>query len=320
VNVKSATTPWRDRTSGRPAAGAFEIAGVAGHVLLGAVVILLGHAIGIEFSADSARPLIVLMLLVGLLWRLLARSPASTEQRLAVCTAGLLLLITAAAVALPTQYVIQGLNRARPWQDPALIRADLAIGIDLREVLRWTMSRPMLMLALETAYRSFVTQTFVPVLCAYCGLISVPAMRTYVWHFVVCLWITILTLWAVPVASPQVWWGYDPPLHVQSAMAGQLELIRSGRPAQFGFRELEGLVAFPSFHTIGALAVTVSCWRVRILGPVLIGVNALLIAATVLMGIHYAVDILAAVLVYAVVTYWWPSPFMARAGVLPVAR
>ena len=71
----------------------------------------------------------------------------------------------------------------------------------------------------------------------------------------------------------------------------------------FRFAELEGLVALPSFHTMGALAVTAACWRVRILGPMLVIVNALLIAATVLLGIHYAVDIIAGVLIYGAVAF-----------------
>jgi hypothetical protein len=278
-----------------------EIVGVAAHVLLVVAVFSVGRSIGIRFTADGGWQLMLLVVLLSLLWHSLARSLASTDRRFAVSTAGLLLLISAAAAALPAQYVIERLNRLRPWNDAVLIRADLAMGIDVREVLRWTVSHPNLRLALEAAYRSFIAQTFIPILCAYCGLLSPIGMRKYVWQFIVSLWVTLLVFGAVPVASPQVWWSYDPPMHVRSAMAGQLELIRGEGPVVFRFAELEGLVALPSFHTIGALAVTAACWRIRILGPALVIINTLLIAATVLLGIHYAFDIIAGALLYVAI-------------------
>jgi membrane-associated phospholipid phosphatase len=243
----------------------------------------------------------VVFLLLGLLWMFLTRATAPNDRRIAASTAGFLLLMMAAAVALPAQYVIERLNRLRPWHDDLMIRADLALGIDVRDLMRWTVTHPNLRLALEMAYRTFVTQTLVPVLCAYAGLLSVSTMRQYVWQFVVCLWLTLLTLWMVPVSGPYVWWSYDLPMQVHSAMASQLEVIRGESPAVFRFTQLEGLVALPSFHTMGALAVTVACWRIPVLGPVLVGVNTLLIASTVLLGIHYAVDVIAGAVLYAIV-------------------
>jgi hypothetical protein len=276
-----------------------EIAGFVVHVVLCAGVILVGYSIGVRFVTDGASTLGLVFVFVGFLWFSLARSSSPTERRFAASTAGLLLLIGASATALPAQYVIQGLNRARLWNDPALIRADLALGIDVRETLRWTVSHPYVGPVLEAAYRTFITQTFVPILCAYGGVLPLDMMRRYLWQFVISLWITILVFWIVPVAGPYVWWSYDLPMSVRSAMAAQLDLIRGDGPAVFRLVEMEGLVALPSFHTIGALAVTAACWRVRILGPVLVIVNALLIAATVMLGIHYAVDVLAGVVLYA---------------------
>ena len=190
----------------RKPGGLPEIVGAAGHVVLAAVVIAIGHAIGISFAVGGAWPVILLSVLLLLLWLSLAKSPAPTERRFAVSTAGLLLLISAAAVALPTQYVIERLNRFRIWNDELMIRVDLAMGMNVQEILRWTMSHPRLMPVLEGAYRTFVTQTFVPIMCAYAGLISPFTMRRYIWQFVACLWITLLVLWIIPVASPQVWW------------------------------------------------------------------------------------------------------------------
>jgi hypothetical protein len=281
--------------------GSNEVVAAAIHIALGAIIVAVGRSAGVAFTLEGAWQLILLVVLLGLLWVSLAKSLARNERRFAASTAALLLLVSVAAVALPAQYVIQRLNRLRPWNDELLVRADLAMGVDLRAMIRWTTAQPTLWLALEMAYRTFITQTFVPIVCAYAGLIPTATVRTYMWQFVVCLWITLLTLWAIPVASPHVWLSYEMPLHVTSAMTGHLESLRGAGAVTFRFSELEGIVALPSFHTMGALAVTVACWRVPILGPVLVGTNALLIASTVLLGIHYSIDVIAGILIYAAV-------------------
>jgi membrane-associated phospholipid phosphatase len=302
------------RTRWGSAEGLPETVGAAGHVLLAVVVIAIGHSLGIRFTVDGARPLIVVSVLLGLLWLSLARSSAPTERRFAASTAGLLLLISAAAAALPAQYVIERANCMRAWNDEILIRADLAMGIDVREVLSWTLSHPNVTLVLEATYRSFIMLTFVPIICAYCGLLPALAMRRYIWQFVAGVWATLLVLWTVPVTAPYVWWSYELPLRVSSAMTSQLDLIRGAGPVTFRFDELEGLVAMPSFHTIGALAVTVSVWRIPILGPALAVINAFLIAATVMLGIHYAVDVLAGVLIYVGVAFLGGGSYLSSSG------
>jgi len=59
--------------------------------------------------------------------------------------------------------------------------------------------------------------------------------------------------------------------------------------------ELEGLITFPSFHVAGGLIVT---WVFRRYAAVFAGLlllNTLMIASTVLLGPHYAIDIVASV-------------------------
>ncbi len=61
----------------------------------------------------------------------------------------------------------------------------------------------------------------------------------------------------------------------------------------------------PSFHVIGALMVT---WALRahpLTLAVALVINVLLIAATVLSGAHYAVDVLAAFVVFTLSVWSW---------------
>ena len=81
------------------------------------------------------------------------------------------------------------------------------------------------------------------------------------------------------------------------------------------FDQIEGLVSFPSFHVAGALIAT---WAVRHRRGLFITfalLNAALIASTVLCGVHYAVDVVAAVPLFACSVFVyrrWASRLLPR--------
>ena len=62
---------------------------------------------------------------------------------------------------------------------------------------------------------------------------------------------------------------------------------------------MEGLIAFPSYHTANAILFVWALWPLRLLRPVMLALNALLIASTPLAGAHYLVDLIGGALVAA---------------------
>lgn len=65
---------------------------------------------------------------------------------------------------------------------------------------------------------------------------------------------------------------------------------------------LAGVVCFPSFHTISALLLA-QAWRgVKIAGSLIAAISAMTIIATLPMGGHYFIDLIAAVVVWAACT------------------
>ncbi len=59
------------------------------------------------------------------------------------------------------------------------------------------------------------------------------------------------------------------------------------------YDNIDGLISIPSFHTAGGLMVTWAFRHHRAWLVTFAVVNVLLIAATVLSGTHYAIDVLA---------------------------
>jgi membrane-associated phospholipid phosphatase len=108
--------------------------------------------------------------------------------------------------------------------------------------------------------------------------------------------VVIFTLW--PAAGVYTLFDFAP-LIDHSTPPHHIEMFRAGLQRSIPWGGLDGLVSMPSFHTAVGCFVT---WAVRrhwwLLLPVAL-VNALLIMATVFLGIHYAVDIVGGIVMFA---------------------
>ena len=123
------------------------------------------------------------------------------------------------------------------------------------------------------------------------------ALWEFAFHMIVCGFVTIATFALWPAACVFQELGFES-LIDQTRFITHFAAARDGSMTAVPWGNLEGLVSAPSFHMIGAVVVTWACrrtWLVWLLLPV----NALLIAATVLLGAHYFVDLLASGLLLA---------------------
>jgi membrane-associated phospholipid phosphatase len=71
----------------------------------------------------------------------------------------------------------------------------------------------------------------------------------------------------------------------------QFLALRDGHLKIIDLRQLQGVVQFPSFHLAMAVILTYAVRGIRVLFPVLLAWNALVIAATPLVGGHHFSDL-----------------------------
>ena len=219
----------------------------------------------------------------------------------ALLIAGLLIALT--QIAPPGQYAM--LAFGRPLVDPALDAADAMLGIHVPDLVTWARPYGTLIRTLLYAYLSLGGQLFLPV--AVLGFLS--QRRTllweYAWHFHVCSLIVLVVLAIWPAEGPPLYYRDFTPLFTFTRYAAQFRAVHAGTLTAIQPELMEGLVSLPSFHVAAALMVV---WAFRwSLGwlAILIPLNALLVAATVLSGAHYVADLIAAVAMCGVSLILW---------------
>jgi len=195
-------------------------------------------------------------------------------------------LASASLILSPAQY--PAVAAGRPLVDAALAAADAALGVHVPALAAWTRGHPLLSSLLTAAYFSLLPQ-----------LVLTPAvlvwyrrhdrLREYLFHFHLCAGVTVAMLALFPAACAFQYYGFESVLD-QRRFIAQFNALRAGAPPVIGFGDLEGLISVPSFHAAGGL---MCAWAVRGLRPAAasLALNAALLAATVMTGAHYLVDV-----------------------------
>jgi membrane-associated phospholipid phosphatase len=116
----------------------------------------------------------------------------------------------------------------------------------------------------------------------------------------VCVWITFLIFWAFPAEGPFMGFGFQPSAE-QASYLEHMRALRAGEYGSFTYRYAEGLVTFPSFHTIAALLCAMAYVHRRLLFFPFAILNAAVILSTITTGWHYLSDVLAGIAVYGAV-------------------
>ena len=292
---------------------------------LGLQVLLFGTSlvlyrvtdIEVRWSTDVAYLALIGGLLVAWIALLAAAGNSVPRHRVAEGVAGIILFLTLIQITAPMQYGALALGR--PVVDAWLDAADRSLGIDVAQLTAWTAQFPWLVTVLNASYNSLAPQLVVPlVLLPLAG--DRRALWEYLWHLHVSLIGALICLALWPTVYVFTYRHFDPLAAremVERCMT-QLWALRAGRFHVLRMQDMSGLISFPSFHTAAALAVT---WAVRrqsrwIWMPIAL-VNVGLVSATVLLGLHYATDLLGtAVLMGASLVMYrrWCEPRLVPAG------
>ena len=196
------------------------------------------------------------------------------------------LLLSGSLIASPAQYLAVRLQQ--PLIDPWLARMDAALGFNVGEFAAWTAARPWLASVLASAYFTLIPQlVLTPVLLVADR--AYDRMWRFLLHFHVCAAGTVAALALFPAACAFQYYGFTSTLP-QERFITQFNGLRDGTFTTVSYSSLEGLISVPSFHMAGALMVVWAFrgWR---LFPIVLILNTALVAATVLSGAHYIIDL-----------------------------
>ncbi len=181
-------------------------------------------------------------------------------------------------------------RREAPWSDALLARLDSILGVEVPDVLRLMQGLPIVAHVLEFAYGLLIIQvmlaTMVPPMCG-----RMDKAKEYA---VACLFaaaVSIPLLAIYPAAGPWSHYSYTPSPEQESATHTLLTL-RSGAPFLLDLGNQDGLICFPSFHTILAVLTAVALWPVRFLRWPSAVLAMLIVLSTVTTGWHYLSDVL----------------------------
>jgi membrane-associated phospholipid phosphatase len=185
-----------------------------------------------------------------------------------------------------------------PLATHAFIAADAALGFHWPDLYRWVQAHPWLHTALACAYKSGACQLLViPAILAVTR--NTQDYAEFVVQFMVSATLVILISLPFPAESAFVHFGIHDPN--TASTVSDFAVFRSGHTRELNLSLAQGLVSFPSLHTILALCYAYALRHVRYVFPMAIALNALMIVSTLTQGGHYLADVLSGLVAGAVV-------------------
>ena len=185
-----------------------------------------------------------------------------------------------------------------PLADLRLIAWDAALGFDWLRLVSLLEDQQTLTLVLCHAYASLMQQpTVLLVVLGLAGLTH--RLQQFVLAWAVALVATVLVFPFLPAVGGYLHHGLTPAdfpfIRVPAPfMYGKVLLAaRDGSMSELGIVALEGIVAFPSFHTAAAILLAWGFWGVRLVRWPALALNVVMIASCPFIGAHYIVDLIA---------------------------
>jgi hypothetical protein len=188
----------------------------------------------------------------------------------------------------------------RPLVDQELVALDRALGFDWLTVYLWVRDHEGLHRLLRFAYDSGLWQIIlVMVLLAFIGRHEDLA------EFVLLMMLTLVVILIVssifPASSTYTYFGVDDPGTASSI--SDFDKLRRGTLRLMNPMPVQGLVSLPSYHAAMGLLFIWAFRHVRLLFPAAVVLNIALLASTPTHGGHYLVDVIAGLLVCAVMIW-----------------
>jgi len=210
------------------------------------------------------------------------------DRRIAVlATTSAQLIAFIAAVAILSYLTV---TSKFPLVDRYLAASDAAIGFDWLSSFTWIQDHPAINLMLGLSYASIFPQIIV-LMVVLSITRRLDRMREFLWLFVLTLLIIVPLSWLFPAESAWAYFGVTD--RIDAYHLADFTALRTGHMQEIDVSRTNGLITFPSFHAALALILIYTTRGIRVLFPLSLGLNVLMIASTPSAGGHYCVDILA---------------------------
>lgn len=213
--------------------------------------------------------------------------------RTTVLAALLLIVFTAAAGTL--SYLV--VSTDAQLVDARLAVWDSALGFDWLALSAWLQLHPVTAAILRLAYFSGLLQ-----MAAVVMVLGFTARRDtldeFLRVFIAATLVTIVLSGAFPAAG--TWKHYGMTTGYDLASLSHFELLRNGQMRVIPLDSMQGLISIPSMHSAMAVLLVYAVREVRWLWPPLAALNVAMLLATPVDGSHYLVDVLAGIVLAAV--------------------
>ncbi len=214
-----------------------------------------------------------------------------------LCFKSLAVLVGGSTVLGPLTYV--AFQTRWPYIDRYLAAIDATLGVSAGAWVVWTAQHPWFDLAMRLTYSSVFPQIILVV--AVLGFAGDKQLDLFVTRFMLAGLITCGVCAFFPAQGSCVYFGLPTPGHYVNVLS-EMHRIRMGLTT-ISWKDIEGIVTFPSFHTVWAVLLIVAFRGWRLLFWPIAVLNSLVLLSCVTTGMHYFTDVLGGLAVTALAVY-----------------
>lgn len=208
------------------------------------------------------------------------------QQRLALVAEYLALSLAMANVFTVFSYL--ALASSGALVDRQLLAADLLMGFHWFADYQFVAAHPFAVRAMDLLYNSMNLQALY--VCVLLGVMNRKhSLRELFWLIFIAALLTNLSAIEFPALGPFQVYG----LASHGGFLPDMLHLKSGHDLTFEFSRLTGVISFPSFHTVLALAYAYGARDTSIIGYAMAGANFLVLFCIPFIGGHYLVDMIA---------------------------
>lgn len=176
----------------------------------------------------------------------------------------------------------------RLW-DAELRSFDSMLGLSAPATKAWLLSGATWAKIMEISYFSAIPQTILAIL--FFGLSNNPRLKTFLTRYMGSA-VAVLIVFALFPARGS----YENLVGSMNPCRDRFDALYSGAISVLDPTHAQGIITFPSFHTVWAVLLIVLFWPTLLRLPVLV-LNLAMILSTIPIGCHYFADILGGVVV-----------------------
>lgn len=195
-----------------------------------------------------------------------------------------------------------GLQFRQPLVDQSLLRLDRALGVDSPGLVEWAASQAQWPATITISYNHTLLVLGISILAQ-----SLRGRRVEAWRAAFCFIGSLLTVCLISIFTPAkglgLWLTDEALGHLPNGAARyfwpSFDRFYSGTDPVLSLAAIDGVVSFPSFHTVMGLT-TVALWR---RSPMGLGISSVwflhMMIGAIPLGGHYFVDLLGGAAVWA---------------------